>query len=753
MKSYTLTFFLIFSVVLIGFSQSERLSDKKILAKKINEEIKLDGELNESFWKDAEIKSNFFQYSPRDSISAILDSEFRIAYDDKYLYLAAKMEDIPEKKFIVGDLKRDFWGGSTDYIAFTFDTFKDQSNAYNFGISPYGIQREALISDGGEGSYSHSGGGGRGGISWFNINWNTKWYSGAKVHDGYWICEFKIPFNSIRYKPGSKTWNLQVYRGNSKVMESSVWTSIPRGFSPANLSMTGTLEFEFPLEKSSRSFVMIPYISSSGISNKIEPTSKEFDLDLGLDMKLALSSSINLDLTFNPDFSQVEVDEQRTNLTRFELFYPEKREFFIDNADLFTNLGSRASRPMFTRRIGIAKDTATSQYVQNPIIYGAKLSGKINENLRIGVLNMQTAQLSSSGIPSFNYGMAVLEKKILSNSKISAFLVNKQALFNSDDKEYSIDPNHYNRVFGFETKLQSKDTKWKTEWFYHQSLEEENPNEANAYGINFSYDSPNIKANSYFYGVGENYNPEVGFVPRKDFIFFSPSFQYKFYPKNNSINRHGPGIDYEFYRNDASGITDYDIDLDYNITFNSDASLTLKSNIKYTLLLYDFDPSRSGGEPLPTLSDYNYSNYTFYFRSNQRKEFYFSLNGKFGKFFNGDISNIGGSISYKLPPYFNVSLSSQYNNLNFPQPYSSAEFFTLSSKINVSFSKDLFFSTYLQYNNQIDNININARFQWRFQPLSDIFLVYTDNYYAKNPLFMNVKNRSFAFKINYWLNL
>ena len=629
----------------------------------------------------------------------------------------------------------------------------DETNGYNFGVSPYGIQREALISDGGEGSYSHSGGGGRGGISWFNINWNTKWYSGAKVHDGYWICEFKIPFNVIRYKPGSKTWNLQVYRGNSKVIERSVWTSIPRGFSPANLSMTGTLEFEFPLEKSSRSFVIIPYISSSGINNKIEPTSKEFNLDLGLDMKLALSSSMNLDLTFNPDFSQVEVDEQRTNLTRFELFYPEKREFFIDNADLFTNLGSRASRPMFTRRIGIAKDTVTSQYVQNPIIYGAKLSGKINESLRIGVLNMQTAQLSSSGIPSFNYGMAVFEKKILSNSKISAFLVNKQALFNSDDKEYSIDPNHYNRVFGFETKLQSKDTKWKTEWFYHQSLEKENPNEANSYGINFSYDSPNIEANSYFYGVGENYNPEVGFVPRRDFIFFSPSFQYKFYPKNNSLNRHGPGIDYEFYSNDANGITDYDIDLDYNITFNSDASLTLKSNIKYTLLLYDFDPSRSEGESLDSLSDYNYSNYTFYFRSNQRKEFYFSLNGKFGKFFNGDISNIGGSISYKLPPYFNVSLSSQYNNLNFPQPYSSAEFFTLSSKINVSFSKDLFFSTYLQYNNQIDNININARFQWRFQPLSDIFLVYTDNYYAKNPLFMNVKNRSFAFKINYWLNL
>ena len=111
------------------------------------------------------------------------------------------------------------------------------------------------------------------------------------------------------------------------------------------------------------------------------------------------------------------------------------------------------------------------------------------------------------------------------------------------------------------------------------------------------------------------------------------------------------------------------------------------------------------------------------------------------------------TVTYKLPPNFNVSLSSQFNYLEFPSPYSDAQFLTLSSKINVSFTKDLFLSTYLQYNNQIDNINVNARFQWRFQPLSDIYLVYTDNYYAENPLFMNLKSRSFAFKINYWLNI
>ena len=159
--------------------------------------------------------------------------------------------------------------------------------------------------------------------------------------------------------------------------------------------MTGELEFEFPLEKSSQSMVLIPYLSGSGIKNKVAEPARESDVDVGLDMKLALSSSLNLDVTINPDFSQVEVDEQRTNLTRFELFLPEKREFFTDNADLFSNLGSREARPMFSRRIGIARDTTTSQYVQNPIIFGAKLSGKVNEGLRVGLLNMQTAKLLS----------------------------------------------------------------------------------------------------------------------------------------------------------------------------------------------------------------------------------------------------------------------------------------------------------------------------------------------------------------------
>ena len=256
-KKLSIIFFLLFS----NFYSFSQLEKRKIFAKKISEVIVLDGEMNEEFWKNAESSKGYVQYSPRDSVPAELDTEFRVAYDDKFLYILAKMEDISSKKFILGDLKRDFFGGSTDYISFTFDTFQDETNGYNFGLSPYNIQREALLSNGGEGNFS-SGGGSRGGISWFNINWNTKWYSGAKVYDGYWITEFKIPFNSIRYKTGTKIWNFNSHRGNSKVDEGSIWSPIPLGFSPGNLSMTGELEFEFPLKKSSQSMVLIPYLSS-----------------------------------------------------------------------------------------------------------------------------------------------------------------------------------------------------------------------------------------------------------------------------------------------------------------------------------------------------------------------------------------------------------------------------------------------------------------------------------------------------------
>ena len=179
-----------------------------------------------------------------------------------------------------------------------------------------------------------------------------------------------------------------------------------------------------------------------------------------MDLKVGLTSSLNLDIAINPDFSQVEVDEQRTNLTRFELLYPEKREFFIENSDLFSDVGDYRNRPFFSRRIGITYDSTQEQYIQNPIIFGAKLSGKIGENYRVGILNMQTQKLSSINQQGINYGMAVIERRIFSNSRISTFLINKQPLNNQN-----FIPQSFNRVAGVELKLLSDNTNFSSDFY------------------------------------------------------------------------------------------------------------------------------------------------------------------------------------------------------------------------------------------------------------------------------------------------
>ena len=198
-----------------------------------------------------------------------------------------------------------------------------------------------------------------------------------------------------------------------------------------------------------------------------------------------------------------------------------KREFFIENSDLFSDVGDYRIKPFF-RRIGIAYDSITNQYKQNPIIFGAKLSGKIGENYRIGLLNMQSSKLSSVGIPSTNYGMAVVERRILANSRISSFLINKQSINQQSNQQNQL----YNRVAGVELKLLSKDTKISSDLYFNNSFDNYNTNNSFAFGGNAVYQDSQIRITNYFSKVGENYNPEVGFIRRKNVLFYSPSFRY-----------------------------------------------------------------------------------------------------------------------------------------------------------------------------------------------------------------------------------
>ena len=312
------------------------------LKKKIDE-IVLDGELNEETWKIAQVSKNFTQYFPTDSLQAIGDTEIYMSYDENNFYIAAKCYT-PEDDFRVESLKRDYGFGGNDNISFLFDTYNDITNAFLFGMNPVGARREALISNGGKTFNS------------FDASWDNKWDGDSKMYDNYWICELAIPFSSIRYKEGTTKWRFNSYRNDAQTNEITCFINIPRENILMNLNFMADLNWEEPLSKPSQNISIIPY-AIAGVARDFEDTNEteaRITSNVGGDAKISVSSSLNLDLTLNPDFSQVEVDQQVANLDRFEIFLPERRQFFLENADLFSQFGIQRARPFFSRRIGVS---------------------------------------------------------------------------------------------------------------------------------------------------------------------------------------------------------------------------------------------------------------------------------------------------------------------------------------------------------------------------------------------------------------
>ena len=268
-----------------------------------------------------------------------------------------------------------------------------------------------------------------------------------------------------------------------------------------------------------------------------------------MDAKVILSTSMNLDLTVNPDYSQVEVDRQVTNLDRFELFFPEKRQFYLENSDLFANLGTENLRPFFSRRIGL----------NTPVVAGARLSGKIGNNWRIGLMDMQTRE--NDDIPAGNYTVAALQRKVFRRSNISAFLVNKQVMNVKNDTSFTgLD---YNRVAGMEFNLASADNRWTGKTFYHQAFYPGANGDAAAAAANITYSTQYLTATLNQSWVGADYIAEVGYIRRKGYYEIYPALQYKFFPASSKIANHGPGIKVDMLFDPSFKLTDRDATVFY----------------------------------------------------------------------------------------------------------------------------------------------------------------------------------------------
>jgi len=732
--------FLFFVHVGISFAQTKGKDLPAIIADKIKMEIKLDGVLDEPIWQQEGWAQDFQQFFPSDTSLAKAQTRVKIAFDDKFLYIAAVMYNLGPRtpqEYVSTSLRRDYRGEQNDGVSFVLDTFNDYSSGFQFGINPFGVQRESLIANGGMQSTD------------LNLAWDNKWYSEAKIYEDHWIIEAAIPFSTLRYNDGTSNWNVNFYRIDSKYNERSTWSPIPRNFNVINLAFSRKLIFSEPLKKESTNLSLIPYAAMATDRNFLEGTSNSLKPTFGGDAKIGIGPAMNMDLTVNPDFSQVEVDEQVTNLDRFEIFFPERRQFFLENADLFADFGATNLRPFFSRRIGVDRDENTGQNVQNQILFGGRLSGKLDDNWRIGAMNMQTANDDERGIEGKNFSVAAIQRKVFTRSNIGVIFVNRETL-NQDLNIPLFNDSLSNRLVGVDYNLASKDNKWTGKFFYHKTFEKEDLDNAATAHAALNFATTSIAASVAFSQVGENYNPAVGFTPRNDYKRGFASFEYEFFPKSNWINRHGPGVETETLWNEELGITDGLHSLFYRIRFQSLSTLTVTASNRYTYLFSDFDPTRTGGEPLLAGTDYNNSLIGFRYISNPRNKVFVSLRGDIGEYFTGNIKTFQGTMSWRMGYIANISMNLSYNNIRLPEPQNDADLFLIGPRIDLTFTKSLFWTTFLQYNNQIDNININTRLQWRYAPVSDLFIVYTDNYFPSN--FMS-KQRALVMKLNYWFNI
>lgn len=703
---------------------------------KTNLPVKIDGELNDAAWRFAEVTTAFWKKFPTDEGRPRRKTEVRILYDDKFLYFGIVAYD--SGKAFVQSLKRDIGHDNNDGVGIILDPTNQRTNGFVFVVNAFNAQSDDQL------PFSNDG------PSW---SWDTKWFSQTKREKDQWTAEIAIPFKSLRYTVDKLLWGLNFVRIDTKTNEYSTWTHMPMNFRSMDLGYTGALVWKDPPPQPGSNMVFVPYINSTLSSDQENAVNTNLTANAGFDGKVALSSALNLDLTVNPDFSQVEVDQQITNLSRFSIFYPEKRTFFLENSDLFAQIGIPSIRPFYSRTIGLDKNANPI-----PIIFGARLSGNLTKSTRIGFMNVQTA--SKGDYSPENYTAASISQKVLKRSTIKAYFLNREN-FIPDSAKKANPLDVYGRNTGLEFNFTNLKGTWSSWLGLHHSFKPTISADNNYIDAGFNYNGRHVSTVLDVGNIGTNFYTDMGYVERINnydavrdttirvgFKQIYQNIDYKIFPKARSVNAHDLRLNNFFVFNPDNTLNERSNELQYSLSFkNTSFCFVFANNNEVNLL---FPTSFTDTTPLPA-GHYQFNQMGIGYQSDFRKKFSFFARYSGGEFYNGSFNSIRTVIGIRKIPHLNFSLQMEYTKLSFPDPYGNNELVLIAPKLEINFATNLFWTTFVQYNTQSNNFNINSRFQYRFKPMSDIFIVYTDNYFV-TPEFTN-RNRALVFKMNYWLNL
>jgi hypothetical protein len=664
-----------------------------VTAVRVTETIAVDGWLTEPAWEQAVPATDFIQKFPNNGAPSTERTEVRFLYDDDNLYVGVVCFDSEPDRLVIKDLREDFELNATDAVQIVIDSLHDRRSAFVFSANAAGARRDSQVSN----------------VDRINQDWDAVWDAKTSRTNEAWFIEYIIPFKTLRFSSSSsQEWGVNISRRILHKNEETNWAPIPVRYTGTRSDQAGTLR---GLEniRQGRNLKVKPFVIGSGSESATTNPRTRGDYDGGFDVKYSLTPSLTLDTTYRTDFAQVEVDQQQVNLTRFNLFFPEKRDFFLENSGNFSfgaagrNNNNSNLVPFFSRRIGLS--TAGTPI---PIVGGARVSGRAG-SYDVGVLAMKTEELGTTA--SNNYLVGRIKRNILRTSYIGAIVTDRESPVAGD----------YNRVYGPDVHLQLYD-KIEVDSYVLRSDTPGRSGRNQARSVQAAWRDDELNVSSEYSTVQPNFNPEVGFVRRDNMSLYAgdlawtPQIQ-----RSEAIRNLNFGTSVDYYKGVDGRIETRTQDATAGISFENNGFVHFTTTETFDRLVSPF-----AIRPTITLAagDYEYRRHSLRADSGSRRKVNVSGNASWGDFWNGRSRMMGGGLDMRPNHHLGVDLSYSRNHVTLPN----GEFTTqlLGTRILYGFTPRLFVNAFLQYNADTKQVSSNIRFNFTHHPLSDIYIVYND---------------------------
>ena len=700
----------------------------------------IDGILDEPAWADAAVIEDFTQQEPNEGEPATERTIVRLMYDSESLYIAMEAHDSIADGVIATEMRRDsFQLLEEDNFQIILDTFNDNRSGYMFVTSPLGAKLEQQISEEGEGGYSRSSSSTNSNV---NVDWDGVWNVSTQQTGSGWVAEIEIPMVTMRFpKTDRQVWGLNFMRNIRRKNEQVYWAPVPKGYELMRVSRAGTLLGLAGIDRG-MDLRITPYVLGAGRQDR--NTAAVFDgsglNDVGVDVKYGIAAGLNLDLTLNTDFAQVEVDEQQVNLTRFPLFFPEKRDFFLENAGMFSVKSQqsfgRVADLFFTRRIGLANGQPV------PIIGGTRLTGKVQRH-NVAVMNIQTQGVG--GELGENFFVGRYSRDIFARSKVGGIVVNKEAIGGSHFNrtmavDTSLTPHPFLSITGFVAKTESPQVT-RDDMMGHMMV---------------MWLSPSARIYSEYSDIQDNFNAEVGFVPRLGIRRSKLHGQWNPRPGRWGIRSMDPMLNVEYTTDQANRLLTRRVHHMMGIQFEDGSSVTFITNKMFEQLDVPFQISQNTTIPVGT---YRFWQPSVFYRSDPSQRV--SGNARYSPqgFFGGRRVDWGGGLNWRATSRIAAQASFRRSDVTLPGGAFVADL--ASTTFDLALSPEMTLRSLIQYNSTTDSISTSVRFNWIYKPGSDIYIAYdelrTDDFLGLDPTLRHngyvpwIQNRQLAIKMTYLL--